>query len=150
MSPTGNGQPGVACNRDTRQRLRQPKDNGTGRTRSPGAFRTSTATRCSEENARPGGDGNRLDAEIRYGLPIIGAPFGGTPRVGLRTSEFGRDDRLGYAMQVIEQNKPNLQLGINAERRESPTFYLPSCRNRPAERRSPHSARAQRKSPNGR
>ena len=39
------------------------------------------------------GGGNRLDTEVGYGLPI-GARFVGTPRVGLRTSEYGRDYRL--------------------------------------------------------
>ena len=39
------------------------------------------------------GGGNRLDTEVGYGLPI-GARFVGTPPVGLRTSEYGRDYRL--------------------------------------------------------
>ena len=70
-----------------------------------------------------GGGGNRLDTEVGYGLPI-GARFVGTPRVGLRTSEYGRDYRIGYGMQVLEQGKLNLQLGIDAERRESPLFQM--------------------------
>ena len=70
-----------------------------------------------------GGGGNRLDTEVGYGLPI-GARFVGTPRVGLRTSEYGRDYRVGYGMQVLEQGKLNLELGIDAERRESPVFHL--------------------------
>ena len=70
-----------------------------------------------------GGGGNRLDTELGYGLPI-GARFVGTPRVGLRTSEYGRDYRVGYGMQVLEQGKLNLELGIDAERRESPVFHL--------------------------
>ena len=39
------------------------------------------------------GGGNRLDIEVGYGLPI-GARFVGTPRVGLPTSEYGRDYRV--------------------------------------------------------
>ena len=70
-----------------------------------------------------GGGGNRLDTEVGYGLPI-GARFVGTPRVGLRTSEYGRDYRIGYGMQVLEQGRLNLELGIDAERRESPVFHL--------------------------
>ena len=70
-----------------------------------------------------GGGGNRLDTELGYGLPI-GARFVGTPRVGLRTSEYGRDYRVGYGMQVLEQGRLNLELGIDAERRESPIFHL--------------------------
>ena len=63
--------------------------------------------------------GQHLDTEVGYGLPI-GSRFVGTPRVGLRTSEYGRDYRIGYGMQVLEQGRLNLQLGIDAERRESP------------------------------
>ena len=69
-----------------------------------------------------GGGGNRLDTDVGYGLPI-GARFVGTPRVGLRTSEYGRDYRVGYGMQVLEQSRLNLELGIDAERRESPVFH---------------------------
>ena len=66
--------------------------------------------------------GNRLDTEVGYGLPI-GARFVGTPRMGVRTSEYGRDYRLGYGVEVLEQGRLNLQLGIDAERRESPMFH---------------------------
>ena len=69
------------------------------------------------------GGGNRLDTEVGYGVPI-GARFVGTPRAGVRTSEYGRDYRVGYGMQVLEQGRLNLQLGIDAERRESPVFHL--------------------------
>ena len=48
----------------------------------------------------------------------------GTPRAGISRSEYGRDYRLGYGMQVLEQRKLNLELGIDAERRESPLFQM--------------------------
>ena len=70
-----------------------------------------------------GGGGNRLDTEVGYGLPI-GARFIGTPRVGRATSEYGRDYRVGYGMQVLEQGRLNLELGIDAERRQSRVFHL--------------------------
>jgi hypothetical protein len=70
-----------------------------------------------------GAGGNRLDTEVGYGVPIE-VRFVGTPRVGLRTSEYGRDYRVGYGMQVLEQGRLNLELGIDAERRESPVFHL--------------------------
>ena len=57
-------------------------------------------------------------------LQPIGSRFVGTPRAGMRTSEYGRDYRIGYGMQVLEQGKLNLELGIDAERRESPVFQL--------------------------
>ena len=36
----------------------------------------------------------------------------------------GRDYRLGYGVEVLEQGRVNLQLGIDAERRVSPVFQL--------------------------
>ena len=72
-----------------------------------------------DQNHLLGSSGNRLDTEIGYGLPL-GARFVGTPRVGVRTSEYGRDYRLGYGMQVQEQGRLNLELGIDAERRGQP------------------------------
>ena len=75
------------------------------------------------QNQLLGGGGNRLDTEVGYGLPI-GTRFIGTPRAGVRTSEYGRDYRVGYGMQVLEQGRLNLELGIDAERRQSPVFHL--------------------------
>ncbi len=70
-----------------------------------------------------GSGGNRLDTEVGYGLPI-GSRFVGTPRAGVRTSEYGRDYRIGYGIQVLKQWKLNLELGIDAEHRESPLFRM--------------------------
>ena len=60
--------------------------------------------------------GNRLDGEVGYGLPV-GSRFVGTPRVGVSTSEYGRDYRVGYGLGVLGLN---LELGVDAHRRESP------------------------------
>ena len=54
------------------------------------------------DGAMLGGGGRRLDSEVGYGLPV-GSRFVGTPRVGVRTSEYGRDYRLGYGLQVLEE-----------------------------------------------
>ena len=70
-----------------------------------------------------GSGGQRLDTEVGYGLPI-GSRFVGTPRAGLRTSEYGRDYRIGYDIQVLEQGRLNLAFGVDAERRESPLFQM--------------------------
>ena len=69
----------------------------------------------------PGGlaSGNRLDAELAYGLPV-GSRFVGTPRIGLRTSEMGRDYRLGYGLGVLHGGGLRFELGVDAQRRESP------------------------------
>ena len=70
-----------------------------------------------------GSGGHRLDTEVGYGLPI-GSRFVGTPRAGVRTSEYGRDYRIGYGMQVLDQGRLNLDLGVDAERRESAIFHM--------------------------
>ena len=63
--------------------------------------------------------GNRLDGEVGYGLPV-GSRFVGTPRVGFSTSEYGRDYRLGYGLGVLNRESLNVELGVDAQRRESP------------------------------
>ena len=62
--------------------------------------------------------GNRVDAEVGYGLPL-GTRFVGTPRVGLTTSEYGRDYRVGYGLGVLDRSDVNFELGVDAQRRES-------------------------------
>ena len=63
--------------------------------------------------------GNRLDGEVGYGLPV-GSRFVGTPRVGFSTSEHGRDYRVGYGLDVLDRENLNVELGVDAQRRESP------------------------------
>ena len=66
-----------------------------------------------------GAPGQRLDAEVGYGLPV-GRRFVGTPRLGVVTSGMGRDYRLGYGLGVLEGGPLNFELGIDAQRREVP------------------------------
>ena len=42
----------------------------------------------------------------------------------MRTSEYGRDYRIGYGVGVLEQGRLNLQIGVDAERRESSLFQM--------------------------
>ena len=63
--------------------------------------------------------GNRLDGEVGYGLPV-GRRFVGTPRVGFSTSEYGRDYRAGYGLGLLNQGSLSLELGVEAQRRNSP------------------------------
>ena len=65
------------------------------------------------------GAGGQFNAEVGYGLPV-GARFVGTPRVGLSTSTYGRDYRVGYALGVLDSQSLRFELGIDAQRRESP------------------------------
>ena len=63
--------------------------------------------------------GNRLDGEVGYGLPV-GSRFVGTPRVGFSTSEHARDYRVGYGLGLLNRENLNVELGVDAQRRESP------------------------------
>ena len=63
--------------------------------------------------------GNRLDGEVGYGLPV-GSRFVGTPRVGFSTSEYGRDYRVGYGRGVLNGESLMFELGLDAQRRENP------------------------------
>ena len=62
--------------------------------------------------------GNRLEAELGYGLPV-GIRLVGTPRFGIGTSEYGRDYRLGYGLTVLQRGSMSFELGIEGTRRES-------------------------------
>ena len=64
-------------------------------------------------------DSTRLETEIGYGLPV-GSRFVGTPRAGVTRSEYGQDYRVGYGLGVLNRERLNLELGIDAHRRESP------------------------------
>ena len=64
------------------------------------------------------GSGDQVDAEMGYRLPV-GARLVGTPRVGLTTSQHGREYRVGYGLEVLETGALSFQLGVDAQRRES-------------------------------
>ena len=65
--------------------------------------------------------GNRLDGEVGYGLPV-GRRFVGTPRIGFSASEYGQDYRVGYGLGVLDRESMNFELGVEAQRRNSPTL----------------------------
>ncbi len=56
------------------------------------------------------GSGDRVDAEVGYGLPV-GARVVGTPRVGVATSQYGRDYRVGYGLGVLDRGRRELRAG---------------------------------------
>ena len=61
----------------------------------------------------------RLDAELGYGLPL-GGRFVGTPRVGFGSSAYGRAWQLGYRLGALGEERMRVELGVDAQRRESP------------------------------
>ena len=54
-----------------------------------------------------------------YGMPV-GGGLVGTPRFGIGASGNGRDYRLGYALGVLSRESLEFELGVDANRRESP------------------------------
>ena len=64
------------------------------------------------------GAGGQLNAEVGYGLPV-GARLAGTPRVGLTTLQYGPDYRVSYGLGVLDRGNVNVELGVDAQRREN-------------------------------
>ncbi len=62
--------------------------------------------------------GNRLDAELGYGLPL-GSRFVGTPLLGVSNSAHGREYRLRYSLEALETRSVTFELGVEAQRREN-------------------------------
>ncbi len=63
--------------------------------------------------------GGRIDADFGYALPV-GSTMVGTPRLGISASGSGRDYRLGYDLSTLQLSALDLQLGIDAHRRDIP------------------------------
>ena len=66
-----------------------------------------------------GAAGSRVNADLGYGMPV-GRRLVGTPRLAVMTSGTGRDYRLGYGLGVLEGGTLRFELGIDAQRRETP------------------------------
>ena len=63
--------------------------------------------------------GDRLDAEVGYGLPM-GSQLVGTSQFAVGTSGHGRDYRLGYSLGLPGGEGMAFKLGVHAHRREVP------------------------------
>ena len=63
------------------------------------------------------GSGGQVNAVVGYGLPA--GRFVGTPSVGLATSQYGRDYRLGYRLGLLERGALDFGLDVSGTRRES-------------------------------
>ena len=50
----------------------------------------------------------------------MGSRFVGTPRVVVSTSEYGRDYQLGYSLGMLDWERLQVELDVDAQRRESP------------------------------
>ena len=61
----------------------------------------------------------RLEARLGYGLALFGGAVIGTPELGLGLSDAGRDYRLGWRCGLARRDRVDLELGIEATRREA-------------------------------
>ena len=78
---------------------------------------------------QPDGLRNGLAPDVRVRRPCRrggglraagGWPLRGAPRVGLTTSPYGRDYRVGYGLGVLDRGKVSFELTAEAQRRETP------------------------------
>ena len=90
----------------------------TGHQRRPGSLGPGDDGRGGTREARQ--RGGRLEAELGYGMPV-GGRWVGMPRFGIGTSDYGRDYWVGYSLTVAEGGTTHFDLGVYANRRESPS-----------------------------
>ncbi len=60
---------------------------------------------------------SRFDAEVGYGMSLLGDRFTGTPNVGFGMSDTARDYRLGWRLTAA--NASGFEIGLDATRREA-------------------------------
>ncbi len=69
---------------------------------------------AANDNAAPSG---RLDAEVGYGMAVLGGRFTGTPNVGFGVSDTAREYRMGWRLASVASG---FELSLDATRRETP------------------------------
>ncbi len=60
---------------------------------------------------------SRFDAEVGYGMALLGDRFTGTPNVGFGMSDTARDYRIGW--RLTSANASGFEIGLDATRREA-------------------------------
>ena len=92
---------------------------------------SGTGTLWSAADARglaPGGTfeaGQRLDAEVGYGLALFGGRFTGTPHAGLSLTQGAREYRVGWRLSSALEGGPGFEVGLDATRKESANDNAP-------------------------
>ena len=61
----------------------------------------------------------RLESEIGYGMAMFGDRFTGTPNLGFRLSEGGRDYRVGWRLTPAVPGDTGFEINLDATRSES-------------------------------
>ena len=62
---------------------------------------------------------------IRYGLPVFGDRFTGTPEIGFGLSDSGRDYSLGLRLTREGRDAGSFEFSLEAERRETANDNAP-------------------------
>ena len=62
---------------------------------------------------------SRFDAEVGYGMALLGDRFTGTPNVGFGLSETAREVRMGWRLTSAVRGDPGFEFGLDATRREA-------------------------------
>ena len=61
---------------------------------------------------------SRFDAEVGYGMALVGDGFTGTPNVGLGLSDTAREYRMGWRMNAASGGAGGFELRLDLTRRE--------------------------------
>ena len=62
---------------------------------------------------------SRFDAEVGYGMALLGDRFTGTPNVGFGLSDTARDYRIGWRLTSAAPNASGFEVSLDATRREA-------------------------------
>ena len=62
---------------------------------------------------------SRFDAEVGYGMALLGDRFTGTPNVGFGLSDTARDLRIGWRLTSAVRGDPGFEVSLDATRREA-------------------------------
>ena len=62
---------------------------------------------------------SRFDAEVGYGMALLGDRFTGTPNVGFGLSDAAREYRMGWRLTSAVRGDPGFEVSLDAVRREA-------------------------------
>ena len=76
----------------------------------------ASAGLAANGNAEPS---SRFDAEVGYGMALLGDRFTGTPNVGFGLSDTAREYRMGWRLTSAVRGDPGFEVNLDATRREA-------------------------------
>ena len=81
--------------------------------------RETLAGLAANDNGDTTASTGRLEAELGYGIALLGGGFTGTPHLGFGLSDTGRDYRVGWRLTSARRGDPGFQVDLDATRREA-------------------------------